>query len=115
MEENALQIIEEEARTVAELHGATWSEAARGALCSRLIARLGGIQFYMPKVSSVERSERNELIIRSFDGRNIKTLARQFDLSERTIRRVVEKDGKAKMKPNEAVPQYGDISRAFYE
>lgn len=49
----------------------------------------GGQDLYIPKRESVERSARNRDIRARFNGGNYHTLAVQFRLSERQIRKIV--------------------------
>lgn len=96
MTEDPLEIINDEARAVAISHGAVWCDDADALLKRRIMKRLGGVQLYVPRQSLTERIDRNQAIRSRFDGRNIRELALEFQTSERTIRRIVDKTAHAK-------------------
>ena len=83
-----LSVIEEEAREIACYYGAQKYNEAAAALVDRLIIRLGGLQIYVPLQSAAFRKNRDEQVRLSFNGRNIKELARKYNMSERSIRRI---------------------------
>ena len=55
----------------------------------RLAALCGGQSLYIPKLDSLERDGRDREIRARFDGGNYRTLAAQFRLSERQIRKII--------------------------
>ena len=55
----------------------------------RLTALCGGQDLYIPKLESLERSGRDREIRARFDGGNYRSLAAQFRLSERQIRKII--------------------------
>lgn len=83
-----LSVIEEEARAIARHYGAQKCHEAAAALMDRLIIRLGGLQIYVPLQSAAFRKNRDAQVRLNFNGRNIKELARKFNMSERSIRRI---------------------------
>jgi Mor family transcriptional regulator len=89
--DEALEIIEEEARAIAQCYGATLPNEAAAALIERLLMRLNGAHIYMPKRSSREREIEHREIARRFNGSNLFDLAREFGLTPRHIRRVLVK------------------------
>lgn len=89
--DDALSAIEEEARKVAREFGALWDESAANRLKSNLANRLGGTQIYIPRNDPSDRRLRDFRIINDFNGLNIKQLARKFQMSERSIRRIIKR------------------------
>jgi len=62
-----------------------WAAKAIGvAPCLRLILELSGITFYIPK--SAKTMLKKMYVIKKFDGSNLRSLAHQLGLAERTIR-----------------------------
>lgn len=55
----------------------------------RLAALCGGQDLYIPKLESLERSGRDREIRARFNGGNYRSLAAQFRLSERQIRKII--------------------------
>ena len=55
----------------------------------RLSALCGGQDLYVPKMETLERNGRDREIRARFDGGNYRILARQFRLSERQIRKII--------------------------
>lgn len=86
-----LAIIAFEAEAIALRHGVQWGSEAAEILVEKIVARFGGIQIYIPRQRFSERLNRNREIKRLFNGLNVKKLARQFDLSERSVRRILQK------------------------
>lgn len=87
--ENCLEAISAEARSVANEFGAEWNEAASTLFLQRLTQRFGGTQVYIPLRGRNARKKRDEEVLDAFDGRNITTLARRFQISERSVRRII--------------------------
>ncbi len=57
----------------------------------RLVTNYGGSQIYINKSDTVTRPDRNEEIRRKFNGANYRQLAREYGLSEPSIRKIVNK------------------------
>jgi len=55
----------------------------------RLIRLCGGQSLYLPTMGSLERDGRDREIRARFNGGNYRALARQFRLSERQIRKII--------------------------
>jgi Mor family transcriptional regulator len=89
-----ISILEEEARAVAQCFGIAASDDAAAALVDRMIARLGGAHVYFPLGVARQRKASRHAVksaIRArFDGSNLKELAREYDLSPRHVRRLLE-------------------------
>lgn len=90
--DDPLVVIEGEARAVATSYGASWCEEAGAALIRRIVRRLGGVQVYVPRQSGDARRLRDKMIRSKFNGRNVRALAIEFEMSERTVRRILEAD-----------------------
>lgn len=88
-QEDPLAIIVDEARNVALSFGVIWSVEAEAALRKRIASRLGGAQYYLPRHSQTDRYERDQKIREEFNGCNIRELARRYEMSERTVRRIL--------------------------
>ena len=52
---------------------------------------VGGSQFYLPAIKSIELAGRNREIQSRFNGGNYKQLAAMFRLSDRQVRKIVDK------------------------
>jgi Mor family transcriptional regulator len=87
--DHALDIIEEEARAVAQCFGVPVPEDAASMIVDRIIARLAGSNIYIPKKSRRDRSRTRRLIRLRSTGNNIRELAREFNMSERWVRKIV--------------------------
>lgn len=55
-----------------------------------LVSLCGGQDLYLPKLDSLERRGRDREIRARFDGGNYRALARQFRLSERHVRKIID-------------------------
>lgn len=55
----------------------------------RLIRLCGGQSLYLPKLDSLQRDGRDREIRARFNGGNYRALARQFRLSERQVRKII--------------------------
>lgn len=55
----------------------------------KLAEKCGGTYLYIPKAQSIERWDRNEKIKHDFTGYNFKELAVKYNLTEVTIRSIV--------------------------
>jgi Mor family transcriptional regulator len=89
-EPDALAIIEEEARAVAQFFGIGAFEVAAQMLVGRVAGRLGGARVYV-SLARAQRQERDAEIRRRFNGSNYEELAREFGLKWRQIRRIVNR------------------------
>lgn len=78
----ALEDIPEEHRDIAEAMGLE-SYLALSLLC-------GGQNLYIPKREALERAARNREIRARFNGGNYRSLACQYRLSERQIRKIIQ-------------------------
>lgn len=87
--DHALDIIEEEARAVAQCFGVPVPEDAASMIVDRIIARLKGSNIYIPMKSRRDRSRIRDLIRQRYTGDNIRDLAREFEMSERWVRKIV--------------------------
>ena len=54
----------------------------------------GGIAIYFPSKKTLLRNGRNREIIKMYNGKNIKDLARAFDISEVQVRNIIRTSGK---------------------
>lgn len=84
-----MQILEEEFRAAASRHGVVDEVALALDLVSRVVERLGGEYVYIPRKASRDRVKMYEQIIKRFDGRNASILARDYGLSVRHVRRIL--------------------------
>ena len=57
----------------------------------KLVENYGGSSIYINKADTVTRSERNTEIWKNFNGSNYRELAKQYGLSEPSIRRIINK------------------------
>ena len=55
----------------------------------RLAEAYGGAAIYIPKIDDLLKSQKSAAIIREFNGSNVRQLARKYDVSERTVYRLV--------------------------
>ena len=85
---NAINVLEEEARAVAQCFGVTSCEAVAAALVDRFLMRLGGTYVYIPQRRVRERARIHEEIARRSNGQNVKELAREYSMSPRHVRRI---------------------------
>lgn len=56
-----------------------------------LVKEFGGEFLYIVKAETIAVDYRNKRIIELFDGSNYKALAKQFDLTERYVRKIVNR------------------------
>jgi len=59
----------------------------------KLCLNLGGTGIYFPKLDALLRNIRNRKIKNDFDGSNHRRLALQYNLSEKTVREILNNDG----------------------
>ena len=87
-----MEDLDEEQRTLAGLIGI---EAFRA-----LVRNYNGTPIYIPKIESLEKPVRDELIREEFDGKNYRELALKYGLTETWIRNIViEKAREIRAKP----------------
>ncbi len=55
----------------------------------KLVEHYGGSHIYIQKSDTITRTDRNSEIKAKFNGSNYRELAREFNLSEKTIREIV--------------------------
>lgn len=90
--EDVMNIIACEARAVAASFGAgdATSEAQAAALVDRLLLRLGGGQWYMPKTAALQRRKTRDWVRQNWRGDNLRELSKAAGLSPRRIRQIVQ-------------------------
>ena len=87
-----LDNLEEEQKALAELIG---MDAFRS-----LVRAFNGTSIYIPKIESLEKTVRDQLIKEEFDGGNYRKLALKYGLTETWIRNIVlEKAREIKARP----------------
>ena len=87
-----MENLDEEQKSLAELIGL---EAFKS-----LVRNFNGTSIYIPKIESLEKTVRDELIKEEFDGGNYKELALKYGLTETWIRNIVlEKAKEIKARP----------------
>jgi Mor family transcriptional regulator len=87
--EDAMKVIEEEARAVAQCFGVADCQGAAAALRDRIVMRLGGAHIYVPQRRALERARVIAEMRSRFNGRNAGELAREYGLSSRHARRIL--------------------------
>lgn len=88
--EDALAIIEEEAKAVGQFFRVKDASRFARMLGDRVAERLGGRINYIRNRSREAQAERNAEICREFNGRNYDELALKHDLTERQVRKIVK-------------------------
>lgn len=87
-----IESLDEEQKILAELVGLDGFK--------NLVKAFNGTSIYIPKVESIEKAVRDELIRDEFDGGNYKELALKYGLTETWIRNIVlEKAKEIRAKP----------------
>ncbi len=84
--EDPIDILEQEARAVAQCFGITASDDAAAMFVERILLRLGGENIYVPKKRQQDRQRIRDEIRRRFNGTNGGALAREFGVSARWVR-----------------------------
>jgi Mor family transcriptional regulator len=89
--DDVVNIIQSEARAVAASFGASAavSDAQAAALVDRLLLRLGGGQWYMPKTNATKKREVHDWVRKNWKGNNLDELAAATGLCKRWIRKLV--------------------------
>lgn len=82
-------VIEQEARAVALSFGMAAPDDVASALVERLMLRLGGDRLYLPKKRAESPRARHQEIRARFRGDNVAELAREFGITARSVRRIV--------------------------
>lgn len=81
----------------------------------RLVRAFNGTSIYIPKIESLEKAIRDELIRAEFDGGNYKELALKFGLTETWIRNIVlEKVKEIRAKPIEGQGSFDLDGNIFF-
>lgn len=87
-----IENLDEEQKTLAELIGLEGLKS--------LVRAFNGTSIYIPKIESLEKAVRDELIKEDFNGRNYRELALKYGLTETWIRNIVlDKAREIRMKP----------------
>lgn len=76
-----IENLDEEQKTLAELVGLEGFK--------NLVKAFNGTSIYIPKIESIEKAVRDEMIREEFDGGNYKELALKYGLTETWIRNIV--------------------------
>ena len=84
-----IEIIRAEARAVAQCFGIAAADEAAASMVERLQARLAGVSVYIPARSSQDRERVRVEILARYDGTNVGQLAREFDLTQRGVRKLI--------------------------
>lgn len=87
--EEPLAVIEEEARAMAACFGVVAADEAAASLVDRVRKRLGGTHIYIPQRTARERAKLHQEIVSKFNGRNLRELAREHELTPRHVRRIL--------------------------
>lgn len=87
--DDALALLEAEARAVAKSFGIQDCDAAAAALMDRIAMRLGGAHIYVSKRRHTSSRNRLEAVRRMYDGSNPGQVARELGISPRHLRRLV--------------------------
>lgn len=85
-EEDPIDILEQEARAVAQCFGVAASDDAAAMFVERILLRLGGENIYVPKKRQKDRERIRDEIRRRFNGKNGGALARELGVSARWVR-----------------------------
>lgn len=64
-----------------------------------LSKEMSGSSLYIPNINKIFRKCLYKQIPKEFDGSNYRQLCRRYDLSERTIRNIIERHNINKLKP----------------
>ncbi len=92
LEKVQMENLDEEQKMLAELIGL---EAFKS-----LVRAFNGTSIYIPKIESLEKAVRDEMIKEEFDGGNYRELALKFGLTETWIRNIVlDKTKEIKARP----------------
>jgi Mor family transcriptional regulator len=88
-DDDALSVIEQEARNVARAFGVGVPDDLAKALVDRVQGRLQGTQPYFGTRSTRQRAQTRDWLRSNFRGNNYAELSQQTGLSERHVRRVL--------------------------
>lgn len=84
--------------------------APMAAALARGIGRdMGGFQVYIQTGSQASQNTRTQTIVREFNGANHVDLAIRHGISERSVRRILERDRIARMKANAATLKHRQL------
>lgn len=79
----------------------------------RLCEEFGGDTLYIPKPDGFERLAREMEIIKAYNGSNIRLLARQYQLAERTIYAIVSGKTPAPVRGQISMTEFLDAVQGF--
>lgn len=97
-----IENLDEEQKTLAELIGLEGLKS--------LVRAFNGTSIYIPKIESLEKAVRDELIKEDFNGRNYRELALKYGLTETWIRNIVlDKAREIRMKPIDGQLSMSDL------
>ncbi len=51
-----------------------------------------GVEYYLPCSNALDRAQRNALIRTEFNGANLRTICRKYDVSKTTVYRICRRD-----------------------
>lgn len=85
---NPIEVIEQEARVVAQCFGVAAADDAAAMLADRLMRRLGGAQLYIPLKRPGEIERVRAEIRGRFNGRNAAQLASEYGVTARWVRKI---------------------------
>lgn len=85
-----ISILREEATAAALAHGADRCDELVDNLVRRYINRVGGLPLYIRQAKSMERQRVHAEIRERFNGVNLAELSRDYGLSPRHLRRILE-------------------------
>lgn len=69
--------------------GMTDGQAAASALVERIIQRMAGSNFYVPSIKAHQRRKDHLAMREKFNGTNVQQLAKEYEISERQVRRII--------------------------
>lgn len=88
--DNPMSLIEDEARAVAQCFGVSDTAAAARALIERISFRLGGEHIYIPKQTSQRRFEIRSEVLREWNGKNGRQIAKRLGISLRYVQKITQ-------------------------
>lgn len=94
--EDALGILREEFRATLLAFGLSCTPEIERSFVDRAVNRMGGDQFYFPRVGAQRRREMHNWIRTQWTGRNTKELSKASGLSERRVRQLVSEKAEEK-------------------
>lgn len=85
-----IAVLREELAAAAVCHGVERVEDLTEALVTRVVQRLGGTTVYVRNPRVMERERLAQEVRAKFNGRNTRTLAREYGVSVRWVQRILE-------------------------